>query len=158
MLARATLFALLCATSVVVGTASLAGVHGLLHEENAASEVTNDGGASRRLLEVPTATPTNIPTPGPTAVVPAQRSTQSMGKQDATTSFQMAADEGLLSLTSTSSSVTEGPPLTVPLCGNGIRQGQEQCDDGNLVDGDGCSRLCLVEPSFACNLKQVTDS
>src|SRR5207249_8698516 len=24
-------------------------------------------------------------------------------------------------------------------CGNGVRDNDEQCDDGNLVDGDGCS-------------------
>lgn len=43
------------------------------------------------------------------------------------------------------------------LCGNGVvnnRQwpnfDQEICDDGNLVEGDGCSRLCEVEPGFAC--------
>jgi cysteine-rich repeat protein len=31
------------------------------------------------------------------------------------------------------------------VCGNGVVQGSEQCDDGNLVDGDGCSATCLVE-------------
>jgi len=24
-------------------------------------------------------------------------------------------------------------------CGNGVRDNDEQCDDGSLVDGDGCS-------------------
>jgi cysteine-rich repeat protein len=32
-----------------------------------------------------------------------------------------------------------------PLCGDGIRQPPEQCDDGNAIDGDGCSRFCLLE-------------
>ena len=27
-------------------------------------------------------------------------------------------------------------------CGNGVTEGDEQCDDGNLVDGDGCSSSC----------------
>jgi cysteine-rich repeat protein len=27
-------------------------------------------------------------------------------------------------------------------CGNGIIEGDEQCDDGNLVDGDGCDSTC----------------
>jgi cysteine-rich repeat protein len=27
-------------------------------------------------------------------------------------------------------------------CGNGVRELEEQCDDGNLNDGDGCSRDC----------------
>ncbi len=44
------------------------------------------------------------------------------------------------------------------LCGNGLLNNrqwpnfdQEICDDGNLVEGDGCSRLCEVEPGFACS-------
>jgi len=32
------------------------------------------------------------------------------------------------------------------VCGNGIREGTEQCDDGNLVAGVGCSPSCTVEP------------
>jgi cysteine-rich repeat protein len=30
-------------------------------------------------------------------------------------------------------------------CGDGIHEGMEQCDDGNLNDGDGCSSYCIVE-------------
>jgi cysteine-rich repeat protein len=33
----------------------------------------------------------------------------------------------------------------VPECGNGIRQSPEQCDDGNLTDGDCCDSLCRLE-------------
>ncbi|MBU1239092.1 pre-peptidase C-terminal domain-containing protein [Myxococcota bacterium] len=31
------------------------------------------------------------------------------------------------------------------VCGNGVIEGSEQCDDGNVDDGDGCSALCLTE-------------
>ena len=31
------------------------------------------------------------------------------------------------------------------VCGNGMQEASEQCDDGNLVDGDGCSSHCTVE-------------
>ena len=31
------------------------------------------------------------------------------------------------------------------VCGDGIRAGAEECDDGNTVDGDGCSQFCLSE-------------
>lgn len=27
----------------------------------------------------------------------------------------------------------------------------EDCDDGNLLDGDGCSKKCHVEPGFKCH-------
>ncbi|HEX8721669.1 MAG TPA: PKD domain-containing protein [Pyrinomonadaceae bacterium] len=31
------------------------------------------------------------------------------------------------------------------VCGNGLRQGSEQCDDGNIAGGDGCSAICTLE-------------
>ncbi|MCX6764453.1 MAG: VWA domain-containing protein [Candidatus Nealsonbacteria bacterium] len=30
-------------------------------------------------------------------------------------------------------------------CGDGILNGDEQCDDGNIIDGDGCSASCTIE-------------
>ena len=33
----------------------------------------------------------------------------------------------------------------IPVCGNGIFEGNEQCDDRNTRDGDGCSAECRVE-------------
>ncbi len=30
-------------------------------------------------------------------------------------------------------------------CGNGIKEGAEECDDHNLTNGDGCSRACKIE-------------
>ncbi len=38
-----------------------------------------------------------------------------------------------------------------PLCGNGLRQGSEQCDQENAVNGDGCSSSCQVEPTYTCS-------
>ena len=35
------------------------------------------------------------------------------------------------------------PPMST--CGNGVVEGLEQCDDHNLVSGDGCSSTCLVD-------------
>ncbi|WP_163931030.1 PKD domain-containing protein [Paraferrimonas sp. SM1919] len=31
------------------------------------------------------------------------------------------------------------------VCGNGLLQGNEQCDDGNIAGGDGCSAICTLE-------------
>ncbi len=42
------------------------------------------------------------------------------------------------------------------VCGNGIEEGSETCDDGNVVSGDGCSERCRVdvdaeiEPNDSC--------
>ena len=32
------------------------------------------------------------------------------------------------------------------VCGDGKKEGAEACDDGNVVDGDGCSASCALEP------------
>lgn len=34
---------------------------------------------------------------------------------------------------------------TSAVCGNGILEEGEECDDGNVQDGDGCSSTCLLE-------------
>jgi fibro-slime domain-containing protein len=36
------------------------------------------------------------------------------------------------------------------LCGNGVLEGDETCDDGNTRPGDGCSGICRLEPNFDC--------
>jgi cysteine-rich repeat protein len=38
------------------------------------------------------------------------------------------------------------------VCGNGIREAGEQCDDGNTTNGDGCSSTCMVETPTTCDL------
>ncbi|HEX7506611.1 MAG TPA: DUF4215 domain-containing protein [Polyangia bacterium] len=35
-------------------------------------------------------------------------------------------------------------------CGNGTLDGDEECDDGNTVSGDGCSLACRQETGFNC--------
>jgi cysteine-rich repeat protein len=49
-------------------------------------------------------------------------------------------------------------PTGCTLCGNGVQDVGETCDDENRVSGDGCSAVCQVEPCFgvvcpgdACN-------
>lgn len=46
----------------------------------------------------------------------------------------------------------DGGPYTLDVsvtpasCGNDVLDGNEQCDDGNAVSGDGCSPTCTLEP------------
>jgi fibro-slime domain-containing protein len=35
-------------------------------------------------------------------------------------------------------------------CGDGVVERSEQCDDGNTVNGDGCSRICQIEANWDC--------
>lgn len=36
------------------------------------------------------------------------------------------------------------------VCGDGTLDADEVCDDGNTMDGDGCSSTCAVETGFTC--------
>jgi len=45
----------------------------------------------------------------------------------------------------------EGGPEGGPVCGDGVVEGEEQCDDGNIIPGDGCSASCTAEaPPLGC--------
>ena len=43
-----------------------------------------------------------------------------------------------------------GADVCTTRCGDGARAGAERCDDGNIIAGDGCSAVCLVETGFQC--------
>src|SRR5262249_39623065 len=36
------------------------------------------------------------------------------------------------------------------VCGNGVLEGNEGCDDGNALLGDGCSDQCTIESGYFC--------
>jgi fibro-slime domain-containing protein len=40
--------------------------------------------------------------------------------------------------------------VCVSECGDGLKFDAEACDDGNLVDGDGCSASCTIEAGYLC--------
>ncbi|MCC7108334.1 MAG: DUF4215 domain-containing protein, partial [Deltaproteobacteria bacterium] len=44
--------------------------------------------------------------------------------------------------------VVELTPLAV--CGNGVLEGREACDDGNAATGDGCDESCAIESGYVC--------
>src|SRR5262249_54686810 len=37
--------------------------------------------------------------------------------------------------------------LGAPVCGDGLKQGTEECDDGNTTNDDRCSSVCTIEAS-----------
>ena len=41
-------------------------------------------------------------------------------------------------------------PGCVEICGDGFNFGMVDCDDGNLVNDDGCNSKCFVEKGWAC--------
>ncbi|MDD4287299.1 MAG: fibronectin type III domain-containing protein [Candidatus Peribacteraceae bacterium] len=53
-----------------------------------------------------------------------------------------AAGSGSSAVSSVQSSASSA---AAPICGNGIVEAGEQCDDGNFLAGDGCSIVCTTE-------------
>lgn len=47
---------------------------------------------------------------------------------------------------------------TVPACGDGIPEGAEECDDGNLKNRDGCSSTCKIERPECNSAADCADS
>ncbi|MBM65074.1 MAG: hypothetical protein CMH55_02420 [Myxococcales bacterium] len=41
-------------------------------------------------------------------------------------------------------------PVDGPICGDGIREGDEECDDGNRRNGDGCTSRCREQAEPQC--------
>eukprot|EP00658_Telonema_sp_P-2_P036236 TRINITY_DN26250_c0_g1_i1.p1 TRINITY_DN26250_c0_g1~~TRINITY_DN26250_c0_g1_i1.p1 ORF type:complete len:419 (-),score=93.14 TRINITY_DN26250_c0_g1_i1:306-1562(-) len=53
--------------------------------------------------------------------------------------------------TSTTDVLVEAILVQLPsVCGDGRREGPEQCDDGNTAAGDGCNAECALEPGYSC--------
>src|SRR3989338_5531536 len=40
---------------------------------------------------------------------------------------------------------TDNSTVIIEFCGDGIKKGNEQCDDNNNINGDGCSATCQLE-------------
>lgn len=36
------------------------------------------------------------------------------------------------------------------ICGDGFNFGINECDDGNVINGDGCNSECVVEDRWKC--------
>lgn len=53
-------------------------------------------------------------------------------------------------VSSRGSSSSSCPSMPTPGCGNRHKEGAEQCDDGNIVNGDGCSSTCVIETGWQC--------
>ena len=53
---------------------------------------------------------------------------------------------------------TPGQPCVRTLCGDGVAEGSEQCDDGNHDLGDGCTPFCRNEPSCPASGRPCTSA
>ncbi|MBQ1267701.1 MAG: hypothetical protein IIY06_13275 [Proteobacteria bacterium] len=85
--------------------------------------------------------------------------THTMDAYTVTFVLEATADNASFTVTATADPDTSSGPLPnattsitsmIGACGNGTRTDDEACDDGNAVDGDGCSSHCTVEDGYAC--------
>ncbi len=53
------------------------------------------------------------------------------------------------SVTRTATATNNPAQACTPICGNGVIESTEECDDGNVAGGDGCSPSCALESSCA---------
>jgi cysteine-rich repeat protein len=49
-------------------------------------------------------------------------------------------------------------PACGAVCGNGVIEGAEECDDGNTNDGDGCSSTCTLEDADSDGIPDLSDN
>ena len=50
-----------------------------------------------------------------------------------------------------------GGESPVKICGNGVREAGEGCDDGNVARFDGCSHACQLEAGWRCYTREVAE-
>jgi large repetitive protein len=62
----------------------------------------------------------------------------------------------LSSLAALAALLTACPTPVNPVCGNGVVQGAEACDDGNSTSGDGCELDCTISGSEVCGDGNLT--
>ena len=48
-------------------------------------------------------------------------------------------------------------PCPTAVCGNGTKEGDEECDDGNTTSGDGCSSSCKNETACTALISTSSD-
>jgi cysteine-rich repeat protein len=77
--------------------------------------------------------------------VPSTSSTTIGSSSSTSTSSSSTSTSSSSTSTSSSTSSTTTTLPSGPLCGNGVLEGDEQCDDGNLDALDGCDGNCLLE-------------
>lgn len=107
----------------------------------------------------PTPPPTPTPTPEPTetpAPTETPQPTETPGPTETPPPSATPPPTATPAPTATPvPTATPTPTNGSPTCGDGIVQRPlEECDDGNLVNGDGCSTTCNLEPGEYCTFTQ----
>ena len=103
-----------------------------------------------------TTTTTTVPTTTTTTTVPTTTTTTTVPTTTTTTTVPTTTTTTTVPTTTTTTTVpTTTTTTTVPyVCGDGtVTSTFEECDDGNLLDGDGCNSSCFLEGTLNFELK-----
>ena len=65
-------------------------------------------------------------------------------KDSDTVTLMCKPQAGQCSTTTTTTTSPSTTTTTIPMCGNGVREGDEECDDGNTDNTDGCTNACKL--------------
>jgi len=96
----------------------------------------------------PSVTPTFTATATPTiTVTPSHTPTQTPTVTDTPTHTPTSTPTITPTDTPTITLTPTDTPTPTPMCGNGIPESGEQCDDDNMVDDDCCSNACVAAAS-----------
>ncbi len=126
------------------------GAGGVCGDAIDARMVINTSGnvSNNRFNPTPTPTVTHTRTPTVTATPTFTRTSTPTGTATFTatpTATATATRTPTFTATFTATSTPSATPTPTPFCGDGKVEGPEQCDDGNMADGDCCSATCLFE-------------
>ena len=99
---------------------------------------------------VTTTTTTEAPTtttPAPTTTTEAPTTTTTSSTTPTTETTTTTAETTTSTTEATTTTSESTTTTTVPICGDGIVNGTEECDDGNNAFCDGCTPTCQIETS-----------
>ena len=118
---------------------------GVTFTEQAAEQASSEPASSTS-----TSTSTNdIPESNPLTDLEQDQATEQASSEPASCApdeiFDSISGECISSLGMIDGGPVDDSGGSVPSCGDGIQEDPEQCDDGNLDNGDGCSATCTVE-------------
>ena len=147
------------AAKIVAPTSAFkCGLAGLIKGQIVAKEVRFGSGTVVQQVHPPgpfgtrTSTPTNTDTPTSTPTMsssPTVTATQIPTPTDTVTPTATDTSAPTPSATATPTDTplpaTPAATQTMAICGDGIVEPGEECDDGNTVSGDGCSAECRIE-------------
>jgi len=104
----------------------------------------DDGGATTGSTSVATSSTSEATDPSGTSEATTSEPSTSDATTSTSTSTMTTDDPSTSTSAETTTSTTSSTTGDVGVCGDGVLDAGEQCDDGNSVDGDACTNECTI--------------